>query len=237
MTKIPPEHTAAKALEHSFRALGDERARARRPQRRPPSRPIRVLVVALASALAVGGVATGTKVFLGDGGAVRPDIPGLKDPDGRNDIAPSDRQLSEASAADPLGKERWGLRTYRSTGGKTCLVVGRVVGGRLGVIQQGQFKELPAHSTGVCNPLSRLHVSLAQRAYSPATSASRTVLYGVVDRTVTRLHILSVTGKATPVRIAPDGTFIVVRAGVRPFRLTQLVIDGSAGRSVQSLGR
>jgi hypothetical protein len=236
MTKIPPEHTAAKSLEHSFRALGDERARARRPKR-GPARSGRVLVIALVSALAIGGVATGTKVFLGDGGMLRPDTPGTRDPEGRKDVGPSDRQLALASSRDPRGQAPWGLRTYKSAGGKTCLLLGRVVGGRLGVLRQGQFKELPSTSGGVCGAVRLVHAIVTTRAYSPTTTNSRTVLYGVVDRTVTRLHILAVSGKATPVDIAPDGTFIVVRAGVRPFRLSQLVIDGSAGRSVQSLGQ
>jgi hypothetical protein len=236
VTKIPPEHTAAKALEHSFRALGDERARARLPQR-GPARPVRVLVVALVSALAVGGVATGTKVFLGDGGMLRPDTPGVKDPRGRHNVGPSDRQLALASSRDPRGQQAWGLRVYKSAGGKTCILLGRVVGGRLGVVREGQFKELPSGTAGMCGAVRLVHVIAAARTYSPATANSRTVLYGVVDRTVTRLHVLSVSGKATPVRIAPDGTFILVRAGSRPFHLAQLVIDGSAGRSVQSLGR
>jgi hypothetical protein len=235
VTKIPPEHTAARALEESFRRLGDERVRARR--RRPRWSLSRPVVAAVASLLVVAGVATGTKVFIGDGGAVHPDTGGLHDPAEQHDLTPSDRQLAQARAADPGGAEPWGLRTYQSAGDETCVIVGRIVGGRLGLIRAGQFKELATGSGGVCGALEIAHFVLSLRAYEPTEAARRWALYGIVDRTVTRLHVLSVTGKSTPLEIAPDGTFLVVTDTVNPFHLAHLVVDGATGRRVQPLGR
>jgi hypothetical protein len=235
VTKIPPEHPAAKALEDSFRRLGEERAPARR--RRPALGLSRPVLAALASLLVVAGVATGTKVFLGDGGMVHPDAPGLEDPAGRHDLAPSLLALAQARAADPRGAQPWGLRTYKSAGDETCVIVGRVVGRRLGVIRQGQFKELATSTGGLCGPLDAVHVVASTRVPAPSEPASATALFGVVDRTVTGVRILAATGRAAPVRIAADGTFLVVRAGANPFRGTRLVVDGSTGRRVVSLGR
>ncbi|MES1192953.1 MAG: hypothetical protein ABUM26_01405, partial [Solirubrobacterales bacterium] len=140
MTKIPLEHTAARALEDSFRALGEQRVRARRPRRRASRYVPRVAVVALTTLMLVAVAATGTKVFLGDGGTIDADPAGLE---GRVDPSPSYRQLALASAPDPVERQPWGLRLFKSANGDTCLTLGRVVGNRLGVVRQGQFQEFP----------------------------------------------------------------------------------------------
>jgi hypothetical protein len=236
VTKIPPEHTAAKSLENAFRVLGEERARGR-PGRRRASASTRVVLAALTSVLVVAGVATGTKVFTGDGGALRPDDAGLTGVHGRVEPAPDDRQLAQATAPDPTQPQRWGLRLSKSASGYTCLTLGRVVGGRLGVIRDGQFKELPARSGGMCAAIDADHVVMAVRIYASGGDArQRNVVYGAVDRTVRTVRVLSVQGRTTPVPIAPDGTFLVVRAGDNPFHLAHLVVDGSAGRRVRPLG-
>jgi len=232
VTKIPEEHHAARALEESFRALGAQRARRRR--RRPAWGWGRIVVAALTSVFVVAGVATGTKVFLGDGGMLRSDAGDVGSLHGRIDPDPTYRQLAQATAADPHERARWGMRMFKSRTGETCLVLGRVVDGRLGVVRQGQFKRLPTRATGMCAPLEAEHVVLATRTYYD-TPERRSVLYGAVDRTVSEAHILAVTGRTTPVAIAPDGTFLVVRSGANPFHLAHLVVDGSAGRHVQLL--
>jgi hypothetical protein len=233
VTKIPPEHVAAKALEDSFRRLGEERVRSRR--RRPRWNLSRPVVAAITSLLVVAGVATGTKAFLGDGGALRPDAPGLKDPTGHRDLGPSFLQLAQAKAADPGGAQPWGLRTYQSAGDETCVIVGRIVGRRLGVIRQGQFKELAKSAGGLCGPLDAVHVVASLRFPARSEPSSATVVFGIVDRTVTSVRIREAAGTETRVHIAPDGTFLVVRAAAAAFHLSRLVIDGSTGRRVQTL--
>jgi hypothetical protein len=237
VTKIPPEHTAARALEDSFRRLGEERVRSRRRQR-PRLGLSRPVLAAATSLLVVAGAATGTKLFLGDGGALRPDAAGLDDPaGGRRSLAPSFLQLARARAADPAGAQPWGLRTYQSAGGETCVIVGRVVGRRLGVVRQGQFKELATSTGGLCGPLDSVHAVVSTRVPAPSERSGETALYGIVDRTVTSMRVVDAAGKATPVRIAADGTFLLVRDDADPFRRARMVMDGSTGRRVFPLGR
>jgi hypothetical protein len=236
VTKIPSEHTAAKSLENAFRVLGEERARSR-PGRRRPVAPARVVLATLTSVLVVGGVATATKVFTGDGDAVRSDDRGLTGVEGRVKPALGYRQLAQARAPDPTEPQPWGLRLSKSANGFTCVTLGRVVGNRLGVLQDGQFNELPARSGGMCASLDGDHVVMAVRDYSAASPGRRrSVVYGAVDRTVRAIHVLSVQGATTPVPIAPDGSFLVVRGGQQPFHRARLVVDGSAGRRVRPLG-
>jgi hypothetical protein len=229
VTKIPLEHTAARALEDSFRRLSEH---AGRPRRQLVPRAPRVVVLALTALLLVAVAATGTKVFLGDGGTLGSDADGLG---GRLTPAPSYRQLAQAVAADPVDHRAWGLRTFKSAGGETCLALGRIVGNRLGVVRVGQFRALPARTSGVCGPLSRQHLVMSSRHYFDAAIAGgRTVLYGIVDRTVTRLVLQRPAGASTPLAIAADGTFIVVRTGTAAFARDRLVAEGSAGRQVRS---
>lgn len=234
MTTIPPEHTAARALEDSFRMLGVQRAHAQRPRRRTSHHVPRVVVIALTALLLLTVAATGTKVFLGDGGVLDADSNAL---DGRLTPAPSYRQLAQASARDPIDHRAWGIRVFKSAGGDTCLALGRIVGNRLGVVRVGQFKELPARTSGVCGPLSRQHVVMSSRVYfDPAIAGGRTVLYGIVDRAVSRLVLQRKANVDVTVPIAADSTFIVVRTGTTAFAGERLVADGSAGRMVRSFG-
>ena len=199
MTKIPPEHTAARALEESFRVLGEERAEVQgRRRRRMPRGTRRTVLIALTALMLVAVAATGTKVFVGDGGILHSDTQGLE---GRLDPAPHYRQLAQASAPDPRERQPWGLRTFLSAKGDTCIALGRVVGGRLGVIRNGQFKELPTRTGGVCGALGDQHIVMTARRYAAATIPNgRTIVYGVVDRTVTGLRIQHAGGSAEPVR-------------------------------------
>lgn len=229
--RIPPEHPAAKSLEHAFRSLGAERAQERRRHR--TGRAWRIAVATLAPVFAVAAVATGTKVFTGDGGTLPRDHSGVRDPEGRNGgLTPNARQLALAAAPDPRGGSRWGMRSYRNAAGRTCLTVGQVVRGRIGFIRSGQFKELPAGYATLCGTMRQTHFVAGRRESSDGSN----VLFGAVDRTVHRLHILrSATGRTWEVEIADDGTFIVPRAGRKAFFHQLLVADGSRGRTTQVL--
>lgn len=223
--KIPPEHPAAKSLEHAFRSLGAEKARVRRHDR--SGRAWRIAVATLAPVLAVAAVATGTKVFTGDGGTVPADRGGTPDPEGRGRLTPSGRQLALAVSPSPGGGAPWGMRVYRSATGRTCLAVGRVVHGKLGVVEAGQFRELPTAYPGQCGTLKKDHY-MAGRQGVPG---GYDVLYGIVDRTVHRLHLMrAATGRTWEVAIADDGTFLVARHGKRAFFHQMLVLDGTTGR-------
>lgn len=226
--RIPPEHPAAKSLEHAFRSLGAERAQERRRDR--GGRAWRIAVATLAPVLAVAAVATGTKVFTGDGDAVPSDRRGTPDPKGESRLTPSARPLALAMVRDPRGGAPWGMRAYRGSTGRTCLAVGHVVRGRLGLVRSGQFKELPADLAQTCGRMRNSHFLFARQETAEGTN----VLYGAVDRTVHRLHLLrSATGRTWEVEIADDGTFIVARDGRQAFFHQLLIADGSSGRTSQ----
>jgi hypothetical protein len=232
MSRIPPEHQAARGLEESFRRLGEERSAARRRRKRPS--PIaRVLVTALAALLAVSAAAAGTKVFLNDGGSVAPE----SQPPGSLKRSPADRRLAQAKSADPVERAPWGLRLYTGAGGKTCVLAGRLVGGRIGVLQGTTFTELPWSAPGVCTDLNRVHVLVGSRRYGGVVAAGgRSLLYGVADRTVSGLALSTSPAVRRPIPIAADGTFIVALQGSDRLRHAQLLIDGPGGTREQALG-
>lgn len=231
MSKIPSEHEAARSLEESFRRLGAQRADNGRTRR---SNPVgRLLVVGVTFLLAATAVAAGTKVFVADGGSVGPEH--TLRPDIRR--SPADRRLSQARASDPSGGAPWGTRLYTNSQGNSCVVAGRVVRSQLGVLQSGRFTELPSSAPGVCNDLARGHVLVTIRNYGdPAVPGGRTVLYGIADRTIRSLEVVTSAGMRVPVPIAPDGTYMVVLARPSRLRLAHLDVVGEHGRSVRALG-
>jgi hypothetical protein len=236
VTRIPsgPEYKATRALEESFRRMGEERAAEMATERRQARRS-RALGPAVGAGLAFlivgGGVAVGTKVFTADNGSVGA---GGRPPT-QVQRAPGDRRLAQAAVTDPAQPSaRWGLRLYTSAQGETCVVAGRVVAGRLGVVQSGQFTELRADAPGVCGDLSPTHLLATTRAYA-APNGARSLLYGVGDRTVTALAV-GRAGRFTNVPIAPDGSFVLVRTGVQAFRGMQLRVRRTGGTSVRQIG-
>jgi hypothetical protein len=234
VTRIPPEHVAARALEDAFRGLGEQRAQTSSPRRRAARQVPRVAVIAITSLLLAAVAATGTKVLLGDGGAVDPDPTRLE---GGLDPAPGYRQLALASTGDPVERQPWGLRLFKNAKGDTCLTLGRVVDGRLGVVRQGQFKELPARAAGMCAPLEERHVVMAVRDYpNSVVAGGRAVLFGIVDRTVTRLGLRAADGSLSAPAVRADGTFVVVRRGWNALRGSRLVVEGAAGSRSVALG-
>ncbi|HMJ36094.1 MAG TPA: hypothetical protein VK501_19475 [Baekduia sp.] len=230
MSKIPPEHDAARSLEESFRRLGAQRAAQQwRPRRSLPFG--RVLAAALGVLLAVSAAAAGTKVLLRDGGTVGPESlpPGTLKP------SPADRRVAQATSADPVERAPWGLRLYSSTGGRTCVLAGRLVGGRIGLLQGTRFTELPSSAPGMCSDLARDHVLATVRGYG-LVGGGRTVLYGVADRTVSSLAFRMRPAVRRPIPIAADGTFIVVLEGHNSMRHARLVVHSTRGTSEQPLG-
>jgi hypothetical protein len=209
--EIPPEHTALKSLEQTFRTAGEEKQRVRRLERRRTRRRAMFATVA-AIAAASGSAAIATNVFDNDGPPVRAGDAAV----GKLAPAPADRRLALATVADPVERHGWGVRIYQGRTGETCAVAGRLLRGRLGVIQNGRFSELPAGVPGQCADLAVEHALVTARSYGAGSTAgaARTVVYGIVDRTVTRIGI----GRTAPGRqipVAADGTFVYVLQGAR----------------------
>ena len=102
----------------------------------------------------------------------------------------------------------------------------------------GQFKELPTRTSGVCGPLERQHLvmTVSRLLRLRRSPAAATVLYGIVDRTVTRLRLQRRDGRAAPrCRSRPTGPSSWSRTGRTAFCGDRLVAGGSAGRQVRRL--
>jgi hypothetical protein len=235
VTRIPsgPEYKATRALEQSFRQLGKDRAVEMRTERRRHHRRLALRAVATGVGVLVvgGGVAVGTKVFVQDDGSVGA---GQRPPE-RVQRVPADRRLAEATAADPVERAPWGVRVYQSVQGTTCVVAGRVVGGRLGVLQSGRFKELASDAPGSCANLIEDHLVATVRNYGAVSGGARTVLFGVGDRTVQHV-VIDRGGRSTDVPIAADGTFVLAFEGDHVLRSANLRVTSTAGTTVHRLG-
>jgi hypothetical protein len=231
MSKIPREHHAARDLEKAFRRIGEERAERLDTARR--SRPFgRVLLGGLTVVALSAAAATGTKVFLADGGSLKP-APIVPE---RLKQAPSNRRLAQARTPDPAGPIPWGVRAYTGSKGDSCILVGRLVGVRLGLVQDGRFIEYPYRATGMCDDLPRKHVLATVRNYGDASiRGGRSVLYGVTDRTIESLAVRTRTGLYR-LPIAADGTFIMVFSGANRLRHAGLRITTARGTSFRGLG-
>jgi hypothetical protein len=192
----------------------------------------RALLVATALLLLISAGAAGTRVFVSDGGSVGSE----PRPPSALERSPGDRRLAQARSADPVEGLPWGVRLYTSAAGQSCVVLGRLAKGHLGIVQGGRFSDLPSDAPGVCNDLERLHVLATIRSYGNVTGG-RTVLYGVVDRTIRSLTMVTSTAEARLIPIAADGTFITVLIGVNRLRHARLRVQGLRGSSERLLGR
>jgi hypothetical protein len=89
---------------------------------------------------------------------------------------------------------------------------------------------MPRTTPGTCGDLAFAHAIIAVQIYGP-TTGSRTVLYGLVDRTVTSMRIVWPTGMRRSVPIAPDGSYLAVFAGIRALRGATLNV--ARGRNLE----
>ncbi|HEY6758199.1 MAG TPA: hypothetical protein VI318_01870 [Baekduia sp.] len=218
---IPPDRRSTHELYEQFRAAGVRKTRVQRQRQRRVAgsggwaRHVPGPALgAIAAFLAVGGgLAVGTRVFVSDdGSAVRGDgSPG-------HDItrAPGDRRVAQATAVDPeVADARWGIRAYTNDQGATCLIAGRLLGGRVGRVVDGHFEEYPDDAVSVCNDLSAEHIATVKRP-DTIDNHARVLLFGLVDRTVTGLSY-GPRDALKPLTVAPDGSYLVAGIGTHPF--------------------
>lgn len=199
---IPEDHHAARDLQQQFLELGRQASPARS---RWSLRGRRPLIAGVAVVLTTAAAAGATKTFIGvDERPVRGDSAAG---DELQRVA-RDTRVSSVRASDPGGGAPWGLRSYTSRTGQTCLVAGRVVGGRIGVLTAGRFKPYGSNVPGSCARPGQ-HLFMAMLGYG-AAAGSRSVLFGQADRQVKSLRLVS-DGGSQAVSIADDGLFIVVR--------------------------
>jgi len=129
---------------------GQSAARAPRARRRT----LRLALVAALVLLALAAVAVAATGVLGTGAPVRPTQP-LKPSVGLGVPARGGSRILRASAADPAGGPRWGLRLVHTTRDLLCIQLGRLYHGQLGVLgldgafgNDRRFHPLPPDTIG-----------------------------------------------------------------------------------------
>lgn len=115
-----------------------------RDKRRPSRKPLsfvsgRILLVGLVLVLATAAVALAAAGIFAPGSPVGPSVPPV--PTANDGAAiPSTIKLLSLRAPDPRGGPPWGLRILQTTRGETCVQVGRLDYGTIGVLgQDGAF--------------------------------------------------------------------------------------------------
>jgi len=182
------------------REIDEERHRAR-PQRRGPRwGGGRVwLTAAVVGALVGAGGVTATEVFVGDGSPV-PDEPSRP---------PQAGVLADSAAADPGGALPWALRVFGDEQGRECFQLGRLRGGRLGMVEGGQFRPFGARPAGPCGDLDRDPLLFAiERREQPAP---RVIVYGL-SRGDGAVRV-RVNGRSQRIRPGALGSYVAVFGG------------------------
>jgi hypothetical protein len=132
-------------------------AYSRQPERRrrllvAPARPFRATLLAFAALLAVTTITLAATGVILTGAPVRPEE--LPNPNaGIGVSAPGGASGIVATAPDPEGGLPWGMRIVHTTRGETCLQIGRVQNGQLGVLgvdgafaNDGRFHPIPVNA-------------------------------------------------------------------------------------------
>ncbi|WCB92520.1 hypothetical protein DSM104299_01216 [Baekduia alba] len=233
MRDIPPDRRSTHELYEQFRQAGERRAKVERQVRRRTwiqHVPGPALGAVLAFLVVGGGIAVGTKVFVSDAPPLHHD----SDPGRGVTRAPADRRVAQATAADPaVAGARWGMRVFSNDTGATCAVAGRRVGGHVGRVANGQFRDYPDDVANNCADLAQAHVAAIVRG-DTIDNAQRTLLFGMVDRTVTELAV-GRDGDLQPIDVAPDGTYLMVADGANAFADHELRVTRGAERKTITL--
>jgi hypothetical protein len=227
VSDIPPDRRSTHELYEQFRVAGQRKARLDRQvrrRRRLQQIPGPALGAILGFLVVGGGFAVGTRVFDGDDGSTLP----RRDTPAEVQQAQADRRLARATTADPrVSGARWGLLVYQNTEGATCAAPGRLVGARVGRVLGGRFAAYGDSPSGAqCGRPTDDPLLMWTRYYTIGDS-TRELVYGIADRTVTDVRLAD---SGEPVPIAPDGTFLLVGVGERPFagRKLRVTRDGVA---------
>jgi hypothetical protein len=183
------------------------------PRRRRARGWRRALLVAVAAAILVAGVA-GAARLIGVGDSVKDtkDIPSRLRPNGRPEIA--------VRTADPDGGPAWAAAAYVAAGGQDCVVAGRERGGVIGLqLSRDEFRPLEPRTFGACGRLdrSRLVFSVSR----PRDMFDRSIVYGRARAGVHAVQ-MTVEGDRRRVPVGSAGTFLAVYEG--PLRLQDVAV-------------
>ena len=161
------------ALGERFRRLGEPPA--------PRSNPVpRALVIAVALALLLAGVAAAA--ILITRGAPLP-APNAEDLSSSGVPIPGSAHLAGLDARDPdAAAPPWDIRISRTRAGETCTAVGQVLGGQFGIVGLDHvFRALPLGGVDACGVQSPNGPLLAgARVFlGDASTEARTVVNGI----------------------------------------------------------
>jgi hypothetical protein len=224
VSRIPDDHLAARDLQRQLQDAAVRLHPKARRRRRMLGRGTALGLIAVA--VGVGG-ATAGKVLTDDGNPVKGD----RGQPGDLIRVPDDARLSSARVPDPAGGLVWGARTYVNQEGATCVVVGRVRGGELGVLKKGAFHALPSSAPGVCGDPDGREPMVAVRTYD--AGPARTLLFGAVSRRVSSATFTA-NGRATAIPIADDGVYLAIFEGhpnLHGAKLSFTTADGAVVRT------
>lgn len=154
-------------------------------------------------------------------------------------------RIERIRAADPDGGAPWGIRTFSDPNGGACAQEGRVVGGKLGTVDdRGTFTETPTSTDG-CAVSDRLplasygfHLTYTNAPSACLANASacppatqRTVFDGLFGSDLTRVVFADADGgHARRLAIGPRGDYLaVIRGGVTDATTPRVTLTFDSG--------
>ncbi|HEY5194867.1 MAG TPA: hypothetical protein VIJ39_13495 [Solirubrobacteraceae bacterium] len=212
------------ALGERFRRLGEPPA----PRRNPVPR---ALVIAVALALLLAGVAAAA--ILITRGAPLP-APNAEDLSSSGVPIPGSAHLAGLDARDPdAAAPPWDIRISRTRAGETCTAVGQVLGGQFGIVGLDHvFRALPLGGVDACGVQSPNGPLLAgARVFlGDASTEARTVVNGIAGAGARSVTAYGPEG-ARHLTLGPDSSFITVYRGYLEDVRPHIVVVTSDGRS------
>jgi hypothetical protein len=210
----------------SVRELGDRlheaairETRVRRARRRRPW-----LLLGLAGALvaAAAGGATATGLFTGSGKPI--------EGEGSQRNAPvQPGVLADSAAADPApGALPWAIRVFSDANGRECFQLGRLSGGRLGNVENGQFRPFEGNAVGPCGSFDQ--DPLLMSVQTRPQPAPRTIFYGLSSGRAP--VVIRFRGETRRVKPGALGGFVALYEGIRP-RHGAVVTTTIDGRTIK----
>jgi hypothetical protein len=189
----------------------------------------RTILPAAVITAAIGGLATAT-ALTGQQSAVPPAN------------SPADRKLAAgtetipATTGDPDGRAPYGVLSYRSISGKTCVTAGQVRNGRVGRFSEdGSFAAFDAGDGPPCADYSNMSDALPVDLRRRQTAASRTnalIFYGIARADVASMRFTAPNGSNRTVKPTANRTFITTYPAALGQATFNVLVTMEDGRTV-----
>jgi hypothetical protein len=234
---LAAERQAAPAQSLAPAGGASRKPRRRRLAHRPLAQRSTVALMFVAGALALAAVAYATTQLIQTGSPVRSEERFFAN-GGAGVAIPKTEGLLGIAAPDPAGGPPWTMRTYETSRGLGCAQVGRLVGGRIGVLGQdgafhddGRFHPLPPQASqaeGECVMLdARGHAFLGVGDYGVPASGLPHQCHLLDSRTARRSCADSDPRDIFYGLLGPDARSITYAAGGRMHTVPTVGDDGA----------